>query len=165
MPFQLPKPIAWVAALSVAVPLVLPAVAVGARVYAPPGSSAVQEFLETLPDGAGNVVTDDVANALPEPPRSGTISPETQRALEEGSPRGGAAVALAETTAVADVDTPPVRVSAGTDGKSPLVAVLERLGAGAGPGGMGLALPIAIVLSLLAAIRYGLRQPTVARLD
>jgi hypothetical protein len=156
VPSRLPKPITCLAVLFATAPLVPSAAAAAPPTHASPSYSAVQEFLETLPDGAGDRFTGDIANALPAPPRSGLLSPGARRAFGELGPQGAAAAALAEASATGAERRPAARAT--PEGKAPFTAALERLGGGSGPGGMGLALPTAMVLSVLAALGYGLRR-------
>jgi hypothetical protein len=103
-------------------------------------------------------VTNDIANTLPAPPPSGALPPKARRELEELGPQGEAAASLAEATAAFADGRPGQLTTAAPNGKSAPAAALERLFGGSGPGGMGLGLPILIVLSLLAALSFGMRQ-------
>jgi hypothetical protein len=144
------------ATLSVALLLVVPATAQAREGYAPPGNSSVQEFIETLPDGSGDVVTNNIANLLLQPPRSSTLPPQARAALRRLGPDGRAAAALAEAGAAGSDRRPAREANVAPEGKAPLVATVARLGGASGSGGMGLALPIIVILSVLAALGYGL---------
>jgi hypothetical protein len=155
-------PVACLATLCIAVALSAPGTADARPTQAPPGNSAVQEFVETLSEAGGSRVTNDIANTLPAPPRTGAVSAETRSALEQLGPPGEAAGSLAAATAAFAGPRPARATTVSPDGKAPPVAALERLVGGSGPGGMGLALPILAVLGVLAALGHRLTRASAA---
>jgi hypothetical protein len=131
---------------------------------APPGNSAVQQYLETVPSSGGN---------RPYRPGSGPghhlLSRRAQQALNAAGPDGRAAAALAQATAPAGAAAPQrghaggaggAASLAGANGSSAATAVGRRLlgSQSDGVGGMGIALPILLAVSLIVATLGGLRR-------
>jgi hypothetical protein len=130
---------------------------------APPGNSAVQQYLETVPSSGGN---------RPFHPGSGPghrlLSRRAQQALNAAGPDGRAAAALAQATAPAGAASPrPGHAAAaggaavaGAKASSTAAAVGRRLlgSQSDGVGGMGIALPILLAVSLIVATLGGLRR-------
>lgn len=130
--------------------LALPALAhaQAPQTNAPPGNSAVDEYLETVPGASGA--------KRPRPAQSGGPSvlsaPERER-LERLGPDGKALADAVEATAPAprtgSERLPDVSEGAG---RSPAREVLEAVGGDDGGSGMGLVLPAILITALLAAI-------------
>jgi hypothetical protein len=121
---------------------------------APPGNSAIDEYLETVPGATGD--------QRPRQPGStgggagsrdgGTILTAAQRAeLERLGPDGKALADAVEATAPPR-EKPRATIDPGSvEGRSPIGAVFEAV-TGQDGGGMGAALPIILVGSLLGVI-------------
>jgi hypothetical protein len=131
---------------------------------APPGNSAIDQYLETVPGADGNTPLDQNAGA-PGAARGGSpgLSPAAKRELESLGPEGKAAsrlydaslrgqpapTAAARSAAQAD----PVRRA--DDGDSGVPAVLDGILADDLDAGMGALLPLLLAGSLVAAIAAG----------
>jgi len=136
-------------ALVALVLLALPCAAVAQQgpTNAPPGNSAIDEYLETVPSATGN--------QRPRAPGSGneesSVLTAKQRArLEQLGPDGKALVAAIDATA-----PPPAKPGQKLDldsgeGRSPIGAVLDA--ATGSDGGMGIFLPLILLASLLGTI-------------
>jgi hypothetical protein len=140
-----------------------PAVAQQAETVAPPGASAVDEYLETVPGADGNrpVKPGGAGHAL---------TAKQRHALEQLGEDGRLAVALADATAPArragaksgggsSRDVMPSAPSA--RGDSPIAGTLTRALGGSG-GGVGAALPAFLAVTLVAAGAFALRRRSVA---
>ena len=139
------------AAAACAASVLLPQAADAGVSNTPPTNSAVREFVESLPYGAGALATNDLVNARPIAAQSKALSPRTKVKLQSLGLEGQATQLLAEVTAL-PVGRPLRRTAASTStGNSPSTAVLDRI-AGEGPGGMGVALALALGLGALAVI-------------
>lgn len=131
-------------ALAIAVPATGQAQA--PQTNAPPGNSAIDEYLETVPGATGNT------RPRPRGQGGGTVLSDAERArLERLGPDGKALADAVEAT------SPPKRATAQPDalegtGRSPARATLDAIGGDDGGGGMGLVLPAILVGALLAAI-------------
>ncbi|MEA2156465.1 MAG: hypothetical protein QOE11_2605 [Solirubrobacteraceae bacterium] len=130
--------------------LALPAAAMaapGSQTNAPPGNSAIDEYLETVPGATGN--------QRPRPPAAAGTAPRltaAQRArLERLGPDGRAVAAVVESTAPAHATLKPGTAVPSATGRSPLGEVLGAA-AGQGGGGMGALLPAILLASLLGVI-------------
>lgn len=134
--------------------LALPASAHGQapKTNAPPGNSAIDEYLETVPGASGN--------RRPAPPgQSGGAAALTaaQRArLERLGPDGktlaDAVDATSPAAAAAKKTAPREPVALEGAGRSPARELLDAVGGSDGGGGMGLVLPAILIAALLAAI-------------
>lgn len=139
----------------VALALAFPAasLAQAPQTNAPPGNSAIDEYLETVPGATGNA-----------PPRplegsdgGGGLSAAERARLEALGPDG-------ETLANAVDATSPAKPKGSStssepaapqgDGRSPLDAVAGTIGGSDGGDGMGIVLPAILIGSLLAAIAF-----------
>jgi hypothetical protein len=120
-----------------------------AQTNAPPGNSAIDEYLETVPSATGN--------QRPRTPGSdgsdGTVLTAAQRnRLENLGPDGKTLVDAVDATS-----PPPASKSArgihleSAEGRSPINAVLDAA-TGQHGGGMGFMLPVILVASLLGVI-------------
>jgi hypothetical protein len=130
--------------------LALPALAhaQAPQTNAPPGNSAVDEYLETVPGASGN--------ARPRPPRSGAAAGVLTRAerarLQRLGPDGKTLADAVDATAPATkkhASEPQLGEGAG---RSPARELLDAVGGDDGGGGMGLLLPAILLAALLAAI-------------
>jgi hypothetical protein len=117
---------------------------------APPGNAGVQEYVETVPSGAGHRHTHGIARARG---RSGALGASARQALAALGTEGAATAELAEASAPDGRSRRPVSPG---DGLSFPGAVLERALGGSGPGGMGLVFPLLLILSAIAAAGYSL---------
>ena len=140
----------------VALALALPATAVAKPppTNAPPGNSAIDQYLETVPGPSGNT--------RPRPPgqggNSGALTPAQRARLERLGPDGQAlASAVDQTSPKASGKKgdkkKTVSVPQG-DGQSPADKVLATVGGSDGGDGMGIVLPAILIATLLAAIVF-----------
>jgi hypothetical protein len=130
----------------VALALCIPAAAAAQapRTNAPPGNSAIDEYLETVPGASGN--------AVPRPPGAGadTLTAAQRARLEQQGVDGRTLANIVESTSpVPKRQRPGTSVLPDVKGRSPLAAAL---GVAKGDGGMGLLLPAILLASLLAVI-------------
>lgn len=134
----------------IALALLVPAAAAAqeSRGNAPPGNSAIDEYLETVPDVSGNGI----------PRRSGDdggpLNAAQRDRLERLGADGRTLATIVESTSPArktQRTKPPTAAVAPphAKGRSPVDAVL---GAAEGDGGMGLLLPAILLLSLVGVI-------------
>ena len=119
---------------------------------APPGNSAIDEYLETVPGATGNQRPRAPAQGGTGP---GVLSAAERARLERLGPDGKTLADAVEATAPTATQkkraerTP--EVLEGT-GRSPAREVLEAVGGDDGGSGMGLVLPAILITALLAAI-------------
>ena len=128
--------------------LALPALAhaQAPQTNAPPGNSAVDEYLETVPGASGN--------ARPRPPAQGgdTVLSAAERARLERLGADGKTLADAiEATAPKSATSDPGALGESA-GRSPARELLDAVGGNDGGSGMGIVLPAILVAALLAAI-------------
>lgn len=135
----------------VALALVFPAatVAQAPQTNAPPGNSAIDEYLETVPGATGNT--------RPRPPgqgSGGSLTPAERAKLEQLGPDGKTLANAVDATSPAKPDAS--RTSDGAeqqnDGRSPLAGVAHAFGGSEAGSGMGIALPAILLGVLLAAL-------------
>lgn len=132
---------ALVALLLLALPATAPA-----QTNAPPGNSAIDQYLETVPGATGNQV--------PRKPGTGKriLTPEQRAELERLGPDGKILADAIEATA------PPAPESRqridvdGVEGRSPVEAILDAVAGGDGGEGMGIFLPLILLGSLIGVI-------------
>ncbi len=116
---------------------------------APPGNSAIDEYLETVPGASGSV--------RPRPPAQnrgpGPLTPAERARLERLGPDGKTVADAVDATAANATKSSPGKldVPAGA-GRSPVREVLDAVGGNDGGSGMGLVLPAILIAALLAAI-------------
>lgn len=128
--------------------LALPAAA-PAQTNAPPGNSAIDEYLETVPSATGN--------QRPRQPGTGdggksVLTPAQRRKLERLGPDGRALADAVEATAPPAAKPGAAQTLDGSDGRSPFTAVLEAVTGSDGGGGMGFMLPVILLATLLGVI-------------
>ena len=116
---------------------------------APPGNSAIDEYLETVPGATGN--------QRPRQPGSeggAVLSPAERARLEKLGPDGKALADAVDATAPAPVNAKPgTTVDTGkVEGRSPIAAVIDAAVGGDGGAGMGFMLPVILLASLLGVI-------------
>lgn len=145
--------------------LVAPSFA-AAKTLAPPGTSGVDEYLETVPDAKGERPGGSKGNGATRLPAT------ARRALEAAGPDGRRVANLAGATAPRTPPPPPPpssRTAAAkkarptepqrsTAGGSPLRTGLKVLAGGGGAGGIGLLLPIVLVITAFGAVTVALRR-------
>jgi hypothetical protein len=126
------------------------------KTNAPPGNSAIDEYLETVPAASGN--------SRPRPPASGggsssSLTAAERARLEKAGPDGKTLADAIEATSP-DRGTGPGAgsgspsagsVSAG-EGRSPISQVFDVAAGRDGGGGMGMLLPAILLASLLGFI-------------
>ncbi len=141
---------ALVALVALALALPVAALAQAPQTNAPPGNSAIDEYLETIPGATGS--------GRPRPPaasgKDSVLTPAERRRLEQLGPDGKTLADAVERTAPAASSKGSGKAAepAGT-GRSPIGGVVDALGGSdAGGGGMGLALPAILLGSLLGAV-------------
>jgi hypothetical protein len=155
------------------VALLLPASALAKNhTYAPPGNSAVNQYVENVPTAGGNKPANSLHPGAGVPGGRGgggqgggggggaSISSSTQRSFARHGSAGRAAVALAQATAPGSVSTQPSgsahsgaspNPAASTQGFSPLRSLLKTF-TGSTTGGLGALLPVILVVSALGAM-------------
>ena len=161
-----------IAALFLVLLLLAPAAASAqAPTNAPPGNSAIDEYLETVPGATGD--------ARPRPPGApggdAGLTPSQREDLQRRGPDGALLVALADSIASGDATrsrptagdrddaaSPAGERSAREDavaaqGRSPLSATLAAA-TGGGDGGMGLLLPILLVAGLAGFVALAIAR-------
>lgn len=138
-------------ALVVLLLIVVPTAAIAQepRTNAPPGNSAIDEYLETVPGATGN--------AVPRPPGAGgasaTLSPAERARLERLGPDGKALADAVDSTSPAGAAPKPRRPTPATaQGRSPVREVLDVATGDDGGSGMGMVLPAILLFSLVGAI-------------
>lgn len=118
---------------------------------APPGNSAIDEYLETVPGATGNQTPRRSSDGS-ESGRAALTRAQRER-LERAGPDGEALANLVETTSPAakspQSDGPATAPEAG---RSPAGEVVGAATGQGGGGGMGFVLPAILLASLLAAI-------------
>lgn len=139
------------AVLTLLAVLFLAAPAAGQQVNAPPGNSAVDEYLETVPSATGN--------SSPRPPSAGGTSggalTAAQRAqLEKRGPDGKALADAIDATASpkASTGSPQRGTVSAAQGRSPIAKVLDVVAGRDGGDGMGVLLPAILLASLLGLV-------------
>ncbi len=120
------------------------------KTNAPPGNSAIDEYLETVPAASGN--------ARPRPPAAGggsssALTAAERARLEKLGPDGKTlADAIDATSPQRSSGSPSAgSVSAG-EGRSPIAQVFDVAAGSDGGGGMGVLLPAILIASLLGVI-------------
>ena len=114
---------------------------------APPGNSAIDEYLETVPGATGN--------QRPRQPGAGgaVLSPAERKRLEALGPDGKALADAVDATAPPATAKPGQTIDIdGAKGRSPISAVIEAATGADGGGGMGFMLPVILLASLLGVI-------------
>lgn len=139
--------------------LALPGVAGAQATNAPPGNSAIDEYLETVPGASG-----DQRPRKRERSPGSVLTPAERARLERLGPDGSAVANATEATAPAPARGAEraAKPSAGTSGKegvdsrgesrSPLSAVVDAAKGSDGGGGMGVLLPVILLASLLGVV-------------
>jgi hypothetical protein len=130
---------------------------------APPGNSAVDEYLETVPGAGGNRRPSPPASGGAATSRGDTVLTAAQRArLERLGPDGKTLADAVESTSSAPApsaakQTAP-REPEALDGvgRSPARELLDAVGGKDDGGGMGLLLPAILIAALLATITAAL---------
>jgi len=113
---------------------------------APPGNSAIDEYLETVPGAGGST-----RPRAPGADGAGGVLTAAQRArLERLGPDGRALADTVDATSPAPRQGSPKAPT--SDGRSPVGEVLDTFGGSDGGGGMGILLPTILIAALLAAI-------------
>ena len=134
----------------VVVVLIVPSAAAAQdRTVAPPGNSAVDEYLETVPNATGN--------ARPRPPGSANapnsaLTQQQRARLERLGADGKALADAVDATASATIASPKKAVPPAADGRSPLSEVLDAAAGRDGGAGMGIVLPAILLATLLGII-------------
>ena len=132
-------------ALALAFPAASPAQA--PQTNAPPGNSAIDEYLETVPGASGN--------RRPRPPGQGgaasTLTPAQRASLERRGADGKTLANAVDATSSGKASKKELALPE-TDGRSPLREVVGAVGGSDGGGGMGVVLPAILIAVLLAAI-------------
>jgi hypothetical protein len=137
------------------VTLVLLAVPAGAaaqapQTNAPPGNSAIDEYLETVPSASGNQVP-SAPGAAGSAGNRGGLTPAQRTKLERLGPDGKALANAVDATAPPSATKSSKQIDGG-NGRSPISAVFDAATGSDGGGGMGVVLPIILLASLLGVI-------------
>jgi len=135
---------------------------------APPGASAIDEYLETIPTTDGDRPSRTVGGEG-DSSSGGALTARQRRALDGLGADGKQAARLADAVGSPakrpDGEKQPGRFSADSlagadEGRSPLGAIGSALGGGGA--GFGAALPVILVLSALGAAYLGIRRRNTA---
>jgi hypothetical protein len=131
------------------VALALPSAGHAQQTNAPPGNSAIDEYLETVPGATGA--------KRPRPPREaggGVLTPAQRTQLERQGADGKALADAIDATAPAGAPAPAngENRAADTEARSPASGVLDAVSGNDGDGGMGFVLPVILVAALVGAI-------------
>jgi hypothetical protein len=142
--------------------LLAPAGASAQATNAPPGNSAIDEYLETVPSASGNqpprgpdrkaaAPTQRRAAAPTEPkPAAPALTPAQRTVLERHGTEGEALAEFVESSPSRLHQRDPL---AEADGRSPLAKVVQTtLGDSGGGGGMGILLPLILSSALLVTV-------------
>jgi hypothetical protein len=143
-----------VTTLAVLVSLALPSTSAGqaTQTNAPPGNSAVQEYLETVPGASG-----DRSSSAGGGSKSPALTAAQRARLERLGPDGKALADAVDATSPARTATPGSTPTAGR-GRSPLSEVFEVATGDGGGGGMGALLPAILLASLLGVVALALMR-------
>ncbi|MEA2218430.1 MAG: hypothetical protein QOJ35_1056 [Solirubrobacteraceae bacterium] len=143
----MPRLLAAVAVLALLAPSA--ALAQAPQTNAPPGNSAIDQYLETVPGATGNQ----------RPRASGTgagnaaLTPAQRTRLERLGPDGKVLADAVDATAPARTTTrKPAPETLTAQGRSPLSEVFDAAIGRDGGGGMGALLPVILLVTLLGAI-------------
>jgi hypothetical protein len=115
---------------------------------APPGNSAIDEYLETVPSATGN---QRPGAAGPAGSGGGGLTPAQRAKLDRLGPDGKALANAVDATAPPTA-TKTSRQIDSENGRSPISAVFDAATGSNGGGGMGIVLPIILLASLLGVI-------------
>lgn len=144
---------ALVALVALALALPAAAVAQAPQTNAPPGNSAIDEYLETVPGATGNT--------RPRPPADGGggggLSAAQRAQLERLGPDGKTLANAVDATSSATPKPSPSSSKPAelqSDGRSPLAEIAGTIAGGDGGDGMGIVLPAILAGALLAAIAF-----------
>jgi hypothetical protein len=174
-------------ALAAAIAVITPAraAAPGARTIAPPGNSAVAQYLESIPGANGARPTNTIRPGGRRNPN--TVGSATERAFAGEGVDGLSAVALARATAPAAAGTglrPTARAhsrqehapllpagaiaadppsGSGRDGGSAAGAVTKALSGSSTGDGLGPLLPAVLIVTTIGGAAFGLRRRRRAR--
>jgi hypothetical protein len=136
-------------ALAALVLLVAPAAAMAQApsTNAPPGNSAIDEYLETVPAATG----DQRPRAPGSGSTDGALTPARRARLERLGPDGRALVGVVDATSPAPASTRKRHTAPdAAHGRSPLGEVIDAAAGHDGGAGMGVVLPAILLASLLA---------------
>lgn len=118
---------------------------------APPGNSAIDEYLETVPGASGS--------KRPQPPAQnggdggeGTLTPAERARLERLGPDGKTLANAVDATSPSSKKRATDKQEPKSDGRSPAGEVLGAFSGSDGGGGMGVVLPAILIAALLAAV-------------
>lgn len=137
-------------AFVVLVLIALPCTAMAAapQTNAPPGNSAIDEYLETVPGAAGN--------QRPRAPgggaSGGVLTPAQRARLERQGPDGKALADAVDATAQQSAKADRTTAAPTAEGRSPLSQVVDAASGRDGGGGMGAVLPAILLATLLGVV-------------
>lgn len=124
---------------------------------APPGNSAIDEYLETVPGATGNQSPRSPSDGT-EPGRAALTRAQRER-LERAGPDGEALANLVDATSPAAKSSQSDEAAAATEpGRSPVGEVVGAATGQGGGGGMGFVLPAILLASLLGVIAVVVMQ-------
>ena len=127
--------------------MIVPTSAIGQQpqTNAPPGNSAVDEYLETVPEAGGN----RAPGAREGGSKTGGLTPAQRARLKRLGPDGAALAEIVDATPARTTTSSPEKLDA-VQGRSPIVEVVDA--ATGGGGGMGAVLPAILLATLLGVI-------------
>jgi hypothetical protein len=152
--------LATLAVLALAGPA--PALAQSPKTNAPPGNSAIDEYLESIPSADGNTPTGNVVRSKPRP-LAGAAGRALRAAGDDGKRLEQIVTATAPKKALNAAEHPAATPSAAapgdTRGRSPLSSVADAVLTGSGGGtGMGSAFPVLLIVLAAGTLVLGLRR-------
>jgi len=150
--------IATLVVLALATPA--PALAQSGQTNAPPGNSAIDEYLEAVPSAGGNTPTSAIVRS-----RGGTLRGPSGKALRATGNDGRRLAQIVKATApkkAVDAAEHPGRATAhpaDVGGRSPLSSVADAVLTGSGGGsGMGALFPVLLIVLAAATLGLGLKR-------
>jgi hypothetical protein len=124
------------------------------RTNAPPGNSAIDEYLETVPNATGNGRPRSA-----DAEREAVLTPAQRAELERLGPDGKVlADAVDATSTVGPKERERASEPLTAQGRSPLGEVLDAATGDDGGGGMGAVLPAILLAALLGAIAMAIAR-------
>jgi hypothetical protein len=143
-----------------------PAVGRAKRTIAPPGNSAVNQYVEDIPTAKGNRPTSTITPGGPgggstgrgaSSGAGGRLSSTAARAFAKHGATGRSAAALASATGAGA--SPPRHVSGATGGGSSPLATLVKDTTGSGSGsGLGAILPVLLIVIAITGAALALKR-------
>ena len=162
--------VTFVALVALAAPGVASAAAAPPpETIAPPGNSAIDEYLETIPSARGNSGppaggSQTPAHAAPTPAPVAVLTPTQRQQLKRLGPDGRTLAQIVDTTSPPPSHTAGAAAVPERSAQSPLGATFGVITGHDAGGGMGALLPVILLISTLAIVGLGVRGRRLQRL-